>query len=189
MTAATLVPRTLASSVATVEATGVVDFTQGDLEISYYQAGKVTLKIREIGDREYFFLVDAPLGASGWVAQRTPRRLNGLQFPLFAFSSHGEAVTIGRAPVSGVTTTEYEVQMPGGSNLGSVHAAPYALYLWIDGKGRIRRARQTEVETGVGGHKAPLTFTSSVEFTDFGVPVRIQAPRDYVVPHGAEGTT
>lgn len=152
-------------------------------------SGKVVMEVREIGDREYTLTPPlAQLRAGGWVATRVPRKLNELQFPLYAFSPGDKAVMVGHAKISGVATTKYEVKLPGGS-FHSIHVAPYSLYLWLDRRGRIRRASQTEVETRVEGHKGPLVFTDSVEFADFGVPVRVQAPRHYTLSPHRPGTT
>ena len=172
-------------------AAGTVNFARGELQMSYYEPstpGKVSEEVREIGDMEYSYIPVAPLNIVGWTAHNVSRKLNELQFPLYAVSPHDKAVAVGHATIFGATTTEYEVKAPGRS-FHRQHVAPYSIYLWVDSGGRIRRAEQTEVETGIPGHKGPVTFTSSVEFTDFGLPVKVQAPAHYTLVQGRTGST
>ncbi len=162
-------------------ATGTVDFAQARLEVSYPApgVGKGTVeKVREIGTTEYAYVPVGPLAAVGWTAHAVPRELNELQFPLYAFSARDKAVVTGRPTLEGTATTEYRVALPGSSQ-GGLHVAPHPLYLWLDALGRIRQARETEVETGVPGQRGAVSFTLSVDFTDFGLPVHITAPKKY----------
>lgn len=161
---------------------GTVDFTHKTLEMVEYgpsTPGKVTMEVREVGNMGYSLVPALSTPARGWVAQRLSRKLNALQFPLYAISSGGRASVVGHAEFRGTATTQYVVRMAGGSRYGA-RVAPYSLNLWVDGHGRIRRALQVETETGVKGHKGPVMFTSSVSFSDFGARVDVQAPRHYV---------
>jgi hypothetical protein len=173
-------------------ASGTVDFAKGQLAMvvngSMSAPGKVSMEVRQIGDVEYSFVPLSPLNAAGWSAQRLPRELNALQFPLYAFSPADKAVAVGRGTFSGVRTTEFEIKMPGGTHYG-VHVAPYSVNLWIDSRGRIREALQVETETGVPGHKGTIMSTSSVDFTDFGLPVHVQVPDHYTSSLRSQETT
>ena len=170
-------------------AAGTVNFARGELQMSYYEPstpGKVSEEVREIGDMQYSYIPVAPLNTVGWTAHKVSRKLNELQFPLYAFSPHDKAVTVGHTTIFGAKTTEYEVEAPG-VTFHRQHVAPYSIYLWLDSRGRIRRAKQTEVETGIPGHKKPVTITNLVQFTDFGLPVKVQAPEHYTLVQGRTG--
>lgn len=87
-------------------ATGTVNFTDSELAMTLYGygpsgKGRLSMELREIGGTEYSFVPFPPLDAAGWAAQRVPRRLSELQFPLYAFSArHGVSVE-GRATLQG----------------------------------------------------------------------------------------
>jgi hypothetical protein len=86
----------------------------------------------------------------------------------------GSASVGRRAAVGAVKTTEYPVDLPGGDNYG-VNVAPHIFAVWLDDEGRIRRASLTEVETGPVGHPGGVSFSMSITFSDFGVPVPVGA--------------
>lgn len=157
---------------------GLVDFRHHDLTISYYKGGRRVMQVIDLGDQE-FSLAGVPLlKQMGWQERAISRPLLALQFPLDVLASDAQAVRVGPAHVAGVATTEYKVHVPA-TELGRLRAAPHWIYVWVDGRGRLRRAVQTVVETSVSGHAGALKVTNSVTFDDFGVPVTLD---DFGVP-------
>ncbi len=163
---------------------GEVDFADGELEMVRYRAGgpppgrgRVYMKVVEVGYMAFSRLYVPLLDKEGWTAQRVPRRLNDLQFPL-QLHLGSQVRAEGRTTILGTATTQYAVRMPGGTAYG-VRVLPYSLHLWLDGSGRIRKASQTVVETGLPGSAEPKRFSSSIVFSDFGAPVHIRVPEHY----------
>jgi glyoxylate carboligase len=115
------------------------------------------------------------LGLSHWELQRTDQPVTVPFVPLGALSRNNGVTVVGRAVLAGVSTTEYRVSVPA-SAVPGMHIEPYVAYVWLDKKGRIRNMLARWVGTGTKGREAPLTTSVSTTLSDFGAPVRVQAP-------------
>jgi hypothetical protein len=174
-------------------ATGTVDFTSGELEMSWccsWSTGKreITMDVREVGAVEYTFVPVPPLNSSGWTAQRVPRKLNELQFPLYAISKNEKVSAQGLERGPGWTGTSYLVHVPGG-NIDGARVVPYVIDLALDNRGRIRSAGELVPEVAAKGHQGKGTLSTTIDFSDFGLPVHVQAPRNFTWSQGNASTT
>ena len=127
---------------------------------------EITMDVREVGAVEYTFVPVPPLNSSGWTAQRVPRKLNELQFPLYAISKNEKVSAQGLERGPGWTGTSYLVHVPGGT-IDGARVVPYVIDLALDNRGRIRSAGELVPELAAKGHQGkapslpPLTSVTS----------------------------
>jgi hypothetical protein len=157
------------------------------LRLSGGAPGKEQEEVLQVGHTLYHKFIVPPtsaalpggvvgyLGLSRWEVQHTDQPVTAFVGLLGAVSGKDPVAVVGRGTVLGTSTTEYRSSIPG-SRFSGMHLEPYYLDLWLDHEGRVRRAWSSEVETGIKGRKAPLRFTVSTTFSDFGAPVHVQAP-------------
>lgn len=159
---------------------GEVDFAHEALAMTLYSgtpsAKTRAAEVRQIGLVKYEHVTKGILDSVGWSKTRAARQLIDLQFPLDAVPAGARAVVVGHGRADGAVTTEYRLS-EGASKLDSTRVPPHDLYLWLDSRGRIRRAQQAEVETGFPGHPGRLRFWMSMTFSDFGAPVAVRVPK------------
>jgi hypothetical protein len=175
---------------------GWVNFAHSQLTMVTYR-GTPSLSteredVRQVGHAVYHkFVVAVPKGAalpkdaagggvlayldlSRWDVQRTDQPVAAQALPLGAFSGAGSVNVVGSATVSGVSTTEYRVAMPG-RTLSGTKLEPFTVDIWLDHQGRVRRTWSSEVETSKW-RSGTLRFTIMTTLSDFGAPVHVQTP-------------
>lgn len=155
--------------------TGSVNFAQPALSLVRRADGVGTMatseQVREIGLTEYD---QVPRVLGCWSRSRKRQPLSAISI-FEDLPSAGKVTTAGKVNISGVTTTEYVVHVPGATG-GGVQVAPHTLHLWLDRSGRIRRESMAETETGAAGGRGPAAFTWSLSFSHFGTPVHVSVP-------------
>jgi hypothetical protein len=165
---------------------GAVDFTKYEESFVLFEGRPATTSGWDqqswvVGTREYDHFAHAA-AAVPWGSATTEHPLGALAFALMAVDPHDKVVAMGDRDLDGSPTTEYRLEAPATGGGWGIRVGAHAVYLWLDGHGRIKQISCTEPQTVPGGAAAEPaltkgTYREELSFSHFGVPVDIRVPR------------
>ncbi len=156
--------------------TGDIDFSRDRFSITSRDSRGQTTEFRRIGDD--IWLTDSansPQAGRRWLhspsdsAGQEVDALNPEKLLASLQTSKASVVATGTEQIGGQTTTRYDVTLPRGERTVPESVFPEGTgQVYVDDDGRVRRLRYSEGDD-------PRT-TNEVTFSDFGLPVSIEAP-------------
>lgn len=170
---------------------GWVNFARSELSMVTYSgapsSSTAVEDVRQVGSDVYDKFLLPPrengaerggvlgyLGLSRWHVRHTSQPVGAQVLLLGALSGARKVSFVGRANLSGVGTTEYQVAMPA-EDLSGTKLEPFTVDVWLDHRGRVRRSSFTEVET-IRGRSGKIRFSTLTTLSDFGAPVHVAVP-------------